>query len=75
MLLTFQILFNNVLNVLIERFLNEIVYDFKIQKALSALNVEAYTNITEERFYYKVETVDVTSFTIVKFKIYYDVRH
>ena len=75
MLSTLQISLNNVFNILIKRFLNEIVYDFKIRKALTVLNVEAYINITEERFYYRAKAANVTFFATFKFKIYYDVKH
>ena len=75
MLSTLQISLNNALNVSIERFLNEIVYDFKIRKTLTALNIENHINIEKERFRHRAEAVDVTSFAAVKFKIYYDVRH
>ena len=75
MLSALQTSLNNAFNVFIDRSLNEVVYDFKVRKALSALIIEAHIDIKKKRFRHRAEAVDVTSFASVKVKIYYNVRH
>ena len=67
---------NNFFNVIIELFVNEINYDFKIRDTFFNFFVASIAvNLSAQKLKYRQKTVDVTAFVNVKVKIYYDARH
>ena len=86
-MLTLQLTFNNLLNVLIERSSNKIVYDFKIRELIHAIvvfflskNINTKTkyqlvDIEATRFRYRIEITNVIFYVSVQSKIQYDSKH
>lgn len=76
-MLALQSQLNNNLNVVIEIILNEIIYDFKIKKALLLLHNRNLTrnDIVNKHLKYRIKTIEVIAFANAKAKIYYDARH
>jgi len=76
-LLTLQAQLNNSLNVAIEMAPNEVIYNFKIKKALLLLHDSKLVrdDIVNKRLKYRAKAIDVTTFANAKTKIYYDARH
>ena len=73
---TLQTQLNNFLNVIIELFVNEINYDFKIRDTFFNFFVASIAvNLSTQKLKYKQKVVDVTTFVNVKIKIYYNARH
>lgn len=80
---------NNSSNSAIGLASNEVVYGFKIKKALFLLheghfitlldghqkNDHSFANLFDKRLEFRVEISDVTTFVNAKAKIYYDSRH
>ena len=67
---------NNAFNNTIDRFSNEVIYDFKIRDVLTALTQKTIiTNLNFERYRHKKKTFDVISFAMTKTKIFYNFRH
>ena len=74
-LLSLQIQFNNLINVVTNLVFNKINYNFKIREILSNLTKQKITTLSTQRLKYKQETKNVLIFVNVKVKIYYNVRH
>ena len=73
---TFQIQMNNFVNVVIDLFVNEINYEFKIYETLSSLiTKKKIVDLFTQRLKYCRETINITTFVNIKTKIYYDARH
>ena len=66
---------NNSFNVIIDLFVNEINYDFKIRKTLFNMTKRQITNLLTQRIEYKQKTTNVFVFVNAKTKIYYDFKH
>lgn len=73
-------MFNNLINVVIDLFTNEIFYDFKVRDAFFEIlfndgELSKITNLSAQRLKYQHKTTNVTVFANAKVKIYYNVRH
>ena len=85
-LLVFQMFFNNSLNVITDRFLNEMCYDFKVKEVIHVIidvktknldkNIQTQLNeLNEMRFCYWQKTVDAISYVDITSKIRYNSMH
>ena len=74
---TLQTQLNNALNVIIDRSLNEMIYEFKLRDVLIVLTRKfiKIDDVDFERFRHQRKTVDITSYVMIKIKIVYDSRH
>lgn len=77
-----QLSLNNSINAATGHAPNEVALGFKPREVLTAIATkgfaavaEAKTNFAEDRFIFRKEASDATSFANAKSKIYYDVRH
>ena len=74
---TLQAQLNNAFNVIIDRSLNEMIYEFKLRDVLIALTRKfiKIDDIDFERFRHQREAIDAISYVMTKVKIIYDSRH
>ena len=74
---TLQTQLNNVVNATIDKFSNEIIYEFKLRDVFIALinKSNSMIDLDFERFQHQREIANVMFYVMTKTKIFYDSRH